>query len=137
MQTSIKVRGYHLDVYQHVNNARYLEFLEEARWAWLDELAAFQWMAANNVAFIVVNININYRKPALLGDTLLIDSQLEQLNGKSGVLSQCITRPPEGERVADALLTFVCVDLSTQRALPIEGELREHLLALTQKSTRA
>ncbi|GAA3614654.1 hypothetical protein GCM10023078_47560 [Gibbsiella greigii] len=108
MQTSIKVRGYHLDVYQHVNNARYLEFLEEARWAWLDELAAFQWLAANNVAFIVVNININYRKPALLGDTLLIDSQLEQLNGKSGVLSQCITRPPEGERVADALLTFVC-----------------------------
>lgn len=31
MQTQIKVRGYHLDVYQHVNNARYLEFLEEAR----------------------------------------------------------------------------------------------------------
>ena len=29
MQTQIKVRGYHLDVYQHVNNARYLEFLEE------------------------------------------------------------------------------------------------------------
>ncbi|EAO9459728.1 acyl-ACP thioesterase domain-containing protein, partial [Raoultella planticola] len=27
MQTQIKVRGYHLDVYQHVNNARYLEFL--------------------------------------------------------------------------------------------------------------
>lgn len=32
MQTQIKVRGYHLDVYQHVNNARYPEFLEEARW---------------------------------------------------------------------------------------------------------
>ena len=31
MQTKIKVRGFHLDVYQHVNNARYLEFLEEAR----------------------------------------------------------------------------------------------------------
>jgi thioesterase-3 len=26
MQTQIKVRGFHLDVYQHVNNARYLEF---------------------------------------------------------------------------------------------------------------
>ncbi|EAB4380520.1 hypothetical protein EBH53_19380 [Salmonella enterica] len=36
MQTQIKVRGYHLDVYQHVNNARYLEFLEEARWDGLD-----------------------------------------------------------------------------------------------------
>ncbi len=36
-QTLIKVRGYHLDIYQHVNNARYLEFLEEARWSYLED----------------------------------------------------------------------------------------------------
>lgn len=44
MQTQIKVRGYHLDVYQHVNNARYLEFLEEARWDGLEKSPAFHWM---------------------------------------------------------------------------------------------
>ncbi len=32
--TTIRIRGYHLDGYGHVNNARYLEFLEEARWAY-------------------------------------------------------------------------------------------------------
>lgn len=31
MQTHINARGYHLDVYRHDNNARYLEFLEEVR----------------------------------------------------------------------------------------------------------
>ena len=94
MQTQIKVRGYHLDVYQHVNNARYLEFLEEARWDGLESSPAFQWMTARNIAFVVVNININYRRPAVLGD---------------------------------ALITFVCIDLKTQKALPLEGELREKL----------
>lgn len=35
MQTQIKVRGYHLDVYQHVNNARYLGSLRKhAGTAW-------------------------------------------------------------------------------------------------------
>lgn len=121
MQTFIKVRGYHLDVYQHVNNARYLEFLEEARWEWLENEAGFRWMTENNIAFIVVNININYRSPAVLGDKLRIDSQMVQLNGKSGVLSQKVTQDPAGTPVADALLTFVCVDLKTQRALPLEG----------------
>ena len=29
--------------------------------------------------------------------------------------------------VADALITFVCIDLKTQKALPLEGELREKL----------
>ncbi|MDI6427984.1 YbgC/FadM family acyl-CoA thioesterase [Cronobacter dublinensis] len=131
MQTQIKVRGYHIDVYQHVNNARYLEFLEEARWDGLENNESFKWMMAHNIAFIVVNININYRRPAVLGDVLTITSEMKQLNGKSGVLSQVITLGPEDEVVADALITFVCVDLKTQKALPIEGELREKLENIT------
>ncbi|EQA6241733.1 YbgC/FadM family acyl-CoA thioesterase [Enterobacter ludwigii] len=127
MQTKIKVRGYHIDVYQHVNNARYLEFLEEARWDGLESSESFQWMTAHNIAFVVVNININYRRPAVLGDVLTINSQLQQLNGKSGVLTQAVTLDPEGQAVADALITFVCIDLKTQKALPLEGELREKL----------
>ncbi|WAH53858.1 YbgC/FadM family acyl-CoA thioesterase [Pseudescherichia vulneris] len=127
MQTQIKVRGYHIDVYQHVNNARYLEFLEEARWDGLESHEGFQWMTSNNIAFIVVNININYRRPAVLGDLLTITSKIEQLNGKSGVLSQVVTLTPEGEVVANALITFVCIDLRTQKALALEGELREKL----------
>ncbi len=105
MQTQIKVRGYHLDVYQHVNNARYLEFLEEARWHGLENSDSFHWMTAHNIAFVVVNININYRRPAVLSDLLTITSQLQQLNGKSGILSQVITLEPEGQVVADALIT--------------------------------
>lgn len=127
MFTTIKVRGYHLDVYQHVNNARYLEFLEEARWAWLEKLEAFNWMNENHLAFVVVNININYRRPAVLGDVLAIHSALEQLNGKSGVIAQTVTLAPNGEAVADAKLTFVCIDLRTQRAQPMEGELKKRM----------
>ncbi|UYA59351.1 4-hydroxybenzoyl-CoA thioesterase family active site [Pectobacterium sp. F1-1] len=127
MQTLITVRGYHIDVYQHVNNARYLEFLEEARWQWLETQPAFGWMHRNKIAFVVVNININYRKPAVLGDVLRIDSELIQINTKSGVISQKITRVADESDVTDATLTFVCIDLLTQKALPLEGELLEHL----------
>ncbi|GLR10154.1 thioesterase [Mixta theicola] len=123
MQTLIKVRGYHLDVYQHVNNARYLEFLEEARWEWLEKLNALHWLMKNNLAFVVVNININYRRPALLGHVLCINSRLLQLNSKSGVIGQEVTLAEDGSAIADATLTFVCIDLNTQKSLPLEGEL--------------
>ncbi|WP_241666630.1 YbgC/FadM family acyl-CoA thioesterase [Jejubacter calystegiae] len=126
-QTRIKVRGYHLDVYQHVNNARYLEFLEEARWEVLETQSGFRWMVEQGLAFVVVNININYRRPALLGDRLTVTSRMQTLNGKSGVLSQVITRDSESDVVADALITFACVDLQSQKAQPLEGELRRHL----------
>ncbi|QHM70153.1 YbgC/FadM family acyl-CoA thioesterase [Mixta intestinalis] len=132
MQTLIKVRGYHLDVYQHVNNARYLEFLEEARWAWLEKREAFHWLMENQLAFVVVNININYRRPARLGDELVITSRLLQLNSKSGVIAQEITLASQPETlVVDATLTFVCIDLETQKALPLEGDLRARLETLS------
>ncbi len=130
MQTTIKVRGYHLDVYQHVNNARYLEFLEEARWQWLEEADAFNWLIAQKLAFVVVNININYRRPAVLGDRLIIESEVSQLSGRSGIIAQRVLLAEDGTLVADAMLTFVCIDLRTQKAVSLEGELRERLAAL-------
>ncbi|WHQ74695.1 YbgC/FadM family acyl-CoA thioesterase [Pantoea sp. Lij88] len=130
MQTTIKVRGYHLDVYQHVNNARYLEFLEEARWQWLEEVEAFHWLQEQKLAFVVVNININYRRPAVLGDVLTIDSEITQLNGKSGIIAQRVLLAGQETVVADAALTFVCIDLRTQKAVALEGELRERLMRL-------
>ena len=130
MQTTIKVRGYHLDVYQHVNNARYLEFLEEARWEWLEQVEAFHWLQEQKLAFVVVNININYRRPAVLGDVLTIDSEITQLNGKSGIIAQRVLLAGQETVVADAALTFVCIDLRTQKAVALEGELRERLMRL-------
>lgn len=134
MQTTIKVRGYHLDVYQHVNNARYLEFLEEARWQWLEEVDAFHWLMEQKLAFVVVNININYRRPAVLGDVLHIENEVAQLSGKSGIIAQRVMLADDETVVADAMLTFVCIDLRTQKAVPMEGELRERLSALMAES---
>lgn len=131
MHTTIKVRGYHLDVYQHVNNARYLEFLEEARWQWLEEVSAFNWLREQQLAFVVVNININYRRPAVLGDVLAIDSEIKQLNGKSGIIAQRVMLDGSDTLVADATLTFVCIDLRSQKAVALEGELRARLEAFS------
>ncbi|VDR29370.1 Long-chain acyl-CoA thioesterase FadM [Raoultella terrigena] len=64
--------------------------------AW-ENSAAFHWMTARNIAFVVVNININYRRPAVLGDVLTVTSHLQQLNGKSGTLSQTVTLNPKGK----------------------------------------
>mgnify|MGYP004711683331 CR=1 FL=1 len=132
MQTTIKVRGYHLDVFQHVNNARYLEFLEEARWEWLENSETLRWMQRHEITFVVVNININYRRPAVLGDVLTIDSHLVKISDTSGVLSQKVLLPDE-TLVADALVTFVCIDPQTKAALPLDGELRAHMKTMLRE----
>ena len=127
----IIVRGYHLDGYQHVNNARYLEFLEEARWECMsDDMST---LVKHNAGFVVVNININYRSPGLLHQHLIVESQISKLGENSGVVAQIIRCKETGNVVIDAQTTFVLFDLKKNTVLPIAGDLKECLVFCQQR----
>ncbi len=125
--TRIKVRGYHLDFYGHVNNARYLEFLEEARWDQYEKLFEYDYFAEKGLAFAVVNININYRQPAELGHVLEIKNRFKKFARKNAILVQEIFLEGCGTRIADAEVTFVLVDIRTGKAVEIDDEIRQVL----------
>jgi thioesterase-3 len=125
--TRIKVRGYHLDGYGHVNNARYLEFLEEGRWGIMDDSDTIHALEDLGQAFVVVQINIRFRKPICMGDRIEVHTRLDKLGVSSGEMEQVIR--PEGSDVlmSDAKVMFVIVDKQTHRPVAIDGRLREVL----------
>ena len=133
-QISIKIRGYHLDMYGHVNHARYLEFLEEARWSFIEQAMPITEFEKKGFAFVVVNININYRQPALLDYILEIRTEMVKLGSKSAKIHQEIFRAGSDQRIADADITFVAIDSSTNQVLLLEGELRTVLESYMVKS---
>ena len=128
-ETIIRVRGYHLDLYGHVNNARYLELLEEARWSLLEDGRGLDFWQERGLGFLVAAITINYRRPARLGDDLLIRSFAGRVGGRSAVIHQDVLNRASGERVADADVTFVVVDMKTGRPVALDDDLREALAA--------
>jgi thioesterase-3 len=121
-RTEIKIRGYHADFYGHVNNARYLEFLEEDRWAHLDSKIDLPKWATKGLIFLVVNINVNYRRPVAVGETIVVGTKLEKIGDKSAVFKQEIRLKDSEIVAADALITFVIMDESG-RAAPMAGEM--------------
>ncbi len=125
--TKIKVRGYHIDLYGHVNNARYLEFLEEARWAMLDDTVDREKWHTAGYGLSVVNININYKYPANMGDDLEIQSSVSKIGNKSILFDQQIVLASDSTPVADALVTFVLVNRKTGHAITLTGKIRKDL----------
>jgi thioesterase III len=121
--TEITVRGYHLDLYRHVNNARYLEFLEESRWQNYDKRFETAGLKEKGLAFVIVNINIDYKRPALLGDVLNIVNTLQRIGNKSVTIRQHMFLKGTDTTVVDAAVTIVLMDMKTGKAVPIEGEL--------------
>jgi thioesterase-3 len=126
-ETEIKVRGYHLDVFSHVNNARYLEFLEEARWASFEDLGiSFSIFTEKGWGLAVVNINITYKAPANLGKTLRITTELEKFGVKSITLKQRIFIKETGAEAVEADIKFVVFDLGTGRSVPVTDEMKAY-----------
>lgn len=124
--TEIKVRGYHADFYGHVNNARYLEFFEEDRWAQLESRIDLRKWTEKGLIFLVVNINVNYRRAVPVGETLIVTTKLEKIGNRSVVFKQEIFFKESREVAADALITFVIADRSG-RAMTMDGEVRAEI----------
>ncbi|MGB3209349.1 MAG: thioesterase family protein [Desulforhopalus sp.] len=124
--TEIKVRGYHADFYGHVNNARYLEFFEEDRWAHLESKIDLKKWAIQGIIFLVVNINVNYRRAVSVGESLAVTTALEKIGNRSVVLKQQIFLKNSDDVAADALVTFVVTDKSG-KAVSMDGEMLQEI----------
>jgi len=58
----------------------YAQYLEQGRTEWLRELGiSYKWMEAHDVHLPVVNLNIDYKKPALYDDEILITTTLGKI----------------------------------------------------------
>lgn len=123
--TDITVRGFHIDVFGHTNNARYLEFMEIARWDALQPIISSGFFATRNLGFVIVNININYRAASFINDILEVKTVMKNTGNKSIVVHHDVFDKTKGHAVCDADVTFVLMDLKTRKAVPLEGELRE------------
>ncbi len=127
-EIEIKVRGYHLDIYSHVNNARYLEFLEEGRWAAFENIGDIKTILSRGCALTVVNINISYLSSATAGDILVLTTDLLRTGNKSITVSQKIYKKEGMVPVIDAEVTFVVVDIKTGKSIPLNEEIRGFIL---------
>ncbi len=124
-RTPIKVRGYHIDLYSHVNNARYLEFLEEGRWHFLEQQPEIDYLMNSGLGMAVVNININFRRGAFMGEELEVLTELVKVGNKSALIQQQVVLKGTATVIVDADVTFVVTDQKAQKAVVLEGKLLE------------
>lgn len=120
----LTVRNYHLDGYGHVNNARYLEFLEEARWAFMEKQGLIEQLGG--IILIVARADIRYRRPAVEGDVLQFECRLKDIGRRHMVLAQTILLL-EGKRAVEAEITLIPVSTETRRTAVLPASLTDTL----------
>jgi thioesterase III len=116
------VRCTEIDVNGHVNNAKYVEYLEWGREEWYDRHGfAYDRLKGLGAITVVANINLNFRQPCHQGDRLRIVTWPQRRGHTSLALAQRIERS-DGTVVADGVVTLVTVDPDSRRARPLPEE---------------
>ena len=107
-----------------MNNARYLEFLEEARWAQFEacglDIAFFK---AHGIFPVVVRQSISYRRPASAGDLLDVTVEVASAGRRKIVIAQHARFATSDEVSVDAEVTVVFLDDQTARPAPLSDEI--------------
>ena len=114
-QSKQYVRWDDLDAFGHVNNAVYLTYAQEARFAW-----------SGILEMVVARVEVDFIAPIYDGDTFLdIELWVSAIGNSSFTMTYEIKM--KGELVARVKTVQVTVDMGTKKSHPIDDEQRAFL----------
>lgn len=123
----LSVRWRDLDAFNHVNNAQYLSYLEEARLHWMVKLPGHG--LDDDVAPVVAASHLNYRRPIAWPSELLVELFVERLGNTSvGIGHRIVDARDESVLYCDGHVVLVWIDRSTGRAAALPEAVRETCL---------
>jgi thioesterase III len=112
---TILIREHHLDTFGHVNNATYLDILEEARWDLVTRNGyGLEEVHRLKVGPTVLDVHVRFVREVRNRQQVTIRTWLESYSGKIGKLAQQI-RDERDELCTDALFTIGLFDLTARR----------------------
>ncbi len=116
-----------------VYHASYLRFAERARTEYMRALGLphQQLIAEQGLIFVVKRVVVEYHRPALLDDSLVVVTGPATLGGASLALAQGVFRSGKGgeEAIASLAVTLVCVRTATMAPARIPAGLRARMAA--------
>jgi acyl-CoA thioester hydrolase len=119
----ISVRWRDMDSMGHVNNAKYVSYLEEARVRWM--LGVPGVSMTDRIAPVVAANNINYKRPLAWPNDVIVELFVERLGTSSITIGhRIVSSRDESELYSDGNVVVVWMDTHTGKSAPLPDAVR-------------
>ena len=123
IRAEVQVMFFDTDCGGVVSNIAYLRFIEIARTLLADKLGLpLAEMATTQRYPVVVRTEIDYRRAAKLGDRLVIDGWLDDLQRARFWCAFRITRPADESLIAECRQTVALIEMPAAKLLPLPAD---------------
>ena len=112
-----------VDLMGHVNNAKYVSYLEEARVRWM--LGVPGVSMTDRIAPVVAATNVNYRAPITWPNDVVVELFVERLGNSSVTIGhRIVDQKDPGVLYSDGNVVVVWMDTQTGRSAPLPQAIR-------------
>ena len=122
-----QVRWRDLDAFNHVNNASYLTYLEEARLQWLAQVPG-RWHDEHCMPVLAAS-TVNYRLPIEWPSELRIRLFCQRLGNSSLTIAHHILAADDDRLYSDGHVVIVWIDPGRGTTLPVPQAIRDAIAA--------
>lgn len=124
----IQVRYGDLDPQGHVNNARYLTYMEQGRVAYVHHLGLWEGDSFLNLGIIMADVHVTFKAPILWGQSLRVGVRISRLGNKSLHSEYVIEDSQTGAVLAEGSSVLVAFDYRAGRTIPIPDRWRRRIM---------
>ncbi|WP_024868092.1 acyl-CoA thioesterase [Pseudoxanthomonas suwonensis] len=119
----ISVRWRDMDSMGHVNNAKYVAYLEEARVRWLLTVPGVSMR--DRIAPVVAANNINYRRPLTWPHDVMVELYVDRLGSSSVTIGhRIVDQADDSVLYSDGNVVVVWMDTQTGKSAPLPEPIR-------------
>jgi acyl-CoA thioester hydrolase len=119
----ISVRWRDMDSMGHVNNAKYISYLEEARVRWMLTVPGVSM--TDRIAPVVAANNINYKRPLTWPHDIIVELYVDRLGSSSVTIGhRIVDKDDDSLLYSDGNVVVVWMDTQTGKSAPLPEAIR-------------
>ncbi len=118
----IEVRYGDLDPQGHVNNAKFLSYMEQGRVFYFKQLKLWEGGSFLNFGIILADVQITFHKAIQFGDPIRVGVRISRLGNKSMTSEYRIEDARDATEFASGTSVLVAYDYQNKHSVPIPEE---------------
>jgi thioesterase-3 len=129
-ETEFRVRPDDIDMFQHVHNSKYFDYVLAARYDQMERCygMSMEKFMERGFGWVVRTAHVDYKRALAMGDYFIVKTGIESIDDKGCRVKFTITNKASKKICCDGWFDYTMIDMATGRAAKVPRDIIEQYM---------